>query len=75
MLDQKHDMCVNQSNDFAALVRYTNIRPKPRLFGLILRDDKKFDNIVYVEIFYIESKPVLHVVHEAAYFQSARCLS
>lgn len=47
---------------------------KPRRFKFTLRDDKDFNHTVYVDIFYIESKPVLHVVDEATNFQAAKWL-
>lgn len=41
-------------------------------FKFTLCDDKDFNHSLYTDIFYIESKPALHVVDEATYFQTAR---
>lgn len=47
---------------------------KPRRFKFTLREDKDFNHTVYADVFYINSKPILHVVDEATHFQSARWL-
>lgn len=47
---------------------------KPRRFKFTLRDDKDFNHTIYADIFYIEVKPVLHIVDEATYFQATRWL-
>lgn len=47
---------------------------KPRRFKFTLREDKDFNHTVYADVFYIEGKPILHVVDEVTYFQSARWL-
>lgn len=48
---------------------------KPRRFKFTLQDDKDFNHTVYADIFYINSKPILHVVDEATYFQSTKWLA
>lgn len=47
---------------------------RPRRFKFTLRDDKEFNHTIYADIFYIDKKPILHVVDEATYFQSAKWL-
>lgn len=47
----------------------------PRRFKFALRDDKEFNHTVFVDIFYVNKKPVLHVVDEATRYQAARWLS
>lgn len=44
---------------------------RPRRFKFTLRDDVEFNHNIYVDIFYIEGKPVLHVVEEGTRFQAA----
>lgn len=46
----------------------------PRRFKFVLRDDKDFNHTVFVDIFYIDKKPILHVVDEATRYQAARWL-
>lgn len=48
---------------------------KPRRFKFTLREDKDFHHTFYANMFYIEETPVLYIVAEATYFQSARWLS
>lgn len=48
--------------------------PAPRRFKFTLREDKKFNHSVFVDIFYIEKKPILHVVDESTRYQAARWL-
>lgn len=47
---------------------------KPRRFKFTLRDDKDFNHTVYADIFYIDAKPILHVVDEATNYQAAQWL-
>lgn len=47
---------------------------RPRRFKLILRDNVEFNQNIYVDIFYIDGKPVLHVVDEGTRSQAARWL-
>lgn len=46
----------------------------PGRFKFTLRDDREFNYCVYIDIFYIDSMPVLHVVDEATRFEAARFL-
>ncbi|KAI1002682.1 hypothetical protein K3495_g5517 [Podosphaera aphanis] len=46
----------------------------PSRFKFTLKDDVDFNHCIYIDIFYIESLPVLHVVNEATKFQAARWL-
>lgn len=47
----------------------------PCRFKFALREYKEFNHTVFVDIFYINSKPVLHVVVESIRYQAARWLS
>lgn len=47
---------------------------KPRRFKFTLREDKDFNHSIYADVFYIDGKPVLHVVDEATNFQAAKWL-
>lgn len=47
----------------------------PRGFKFSLRDDKDFNRTVFVNIFYTNSKPVLHAVDESTRYRAARWLS
>eukprot|EP00171_Calliarthron_tuberculosum_P004960 IDg4960t1 len=47
---------------------------KPRRFKFTLRDDRDFNHTIYIDIFYIDGKPILHVVDEATRYQAARWL-
>ena len=46
----------------------------PRRFKFALHDEKEFNGTIYVDVLYIDSRPVLHVVDEATNFQAARWL-
>jgi hypothetical protein len=46
----------------------------PGRFKFTLKDDCDFNYSVQVDIFYLDSKPVLHVVDEATLFTAARFL-
>lgn len=48
--------------------------PKPYRFRFTLLEDKEFNHSIYVDIFYIDSRPVLHVVDEATRYQAAQWL-
>ncbi len=47
---------------------------KPRRFQFTLRDDKDFNDSVYIDVFVIDCAPILHVVDEATRYQAARWL-
>eukprot|EP00171_Calliarthron_tuberculosum_P013661 IDg13661t1 len=44
---------------------------KPRRFKFTLRDDIYFNHTIYIDIFYIDGNPILHVVDEATRYQAA----
>ena len=46
----------------------------PRRFKFALHDDKQFNSTIYVDVLYINGRPVLHVVDEATNYQAARWL-
>ena len=46
----------------------------PGRFKFTLKDDCDFNYSVFIDVFYLESKPVLHVVDEATSFTAARFL-
>ena len=46
----------------------------PSRFNFIINDDIDFKYHIIVEVLYIESKPVLHIVDEATRFQAGRLL-
>lgn len=48
---------------------------RPRRFKFTLRVDVDFNHNVYIDIFYIDGKPVLHMVNEATRFQAAKWLT
>lgn len=45
---------------------------RPRRFKFTLRDDAQFKSTIYVDLFWIDKKTVLHVVDEATRYQAAR---
>ena len=47
---------------------------KPRRFKFTLREDKNFNEVIYVDIVTIDKKNALHVVDEATRYQAARWL-
>ncbi len=47
---------------------------KPRRFKFALRTDKQFNHTIYVDVLYIDRKPIFHVVDEATRYQAARWL-
>lgn len=47
---------------------------RPKRFKFELRADKDFNHTVYTEIFYIEGKPILHMVDESTRYQEGRWL-
>jgi len=49
-------------------------RQKPRRFKFTLRDEKNFNEVVYVDLVTINKKNALHVVDEATRYQAARWL-
>ncbi|KAI1007325.1 hypothetical protein K3495_g906 [Podosphaera aphanis] len=54
---------------------YQKHGPSPRIFKFSLRDnDCCFNQTIYVDVIFIESNPVLHVVDEATRFQAAQFL-
>jgi hypothetical protein len=46
----------------------------PRRFKFTLKDDCDFNYSIQVDIFYLDSKPVLHIVDEATLFTATRFL-
>lgn len=46
----------------------------PRRFKFTLRDEKFFNQSLYVDIFTLDKKPVLHIVDESTKYQAARWL-
>ncbi len=46
----------------------------PSRFRFTLKDDYDFNHCVIVDVMYLDSKPVLHVIDEATAFQAARFL-
>jgi len=46
----------------------------PSRFRFTLKDDCDFNHCVIVDVMYLDSKPVLHVIDEATAFQAARFL-
>lgn len=48
---------------------------KPRRFKVTIgTDDLRFNHIVAVDVMYINSRPVLHIVHEGTHFNAAQFL-
>lgn len=47
---------------------------RPHRFKFTIRDDKQFNQSIYVDIMTLERKPVLHIVDEATRYQAARWL-
>ena len=47
----------------------------PGRFKFNLREDIEFNHSIIVDIFYIQGKPVLHVVDEGTRYQAGRWLS
>ena len=47
----------------------------PRRFKFAYHDEKEFNHTIYVDVFYLNGRPVLHVVDEATKYQAARWLS
>lgn len=48
---------------------------KPRRFQVMIRkDDLHFNHIVAIDVMYINSRPILHLVDEATPFNSAQFL-
>jgi hypothetical protein len=47
----------------------------PRRFKFTLKDDRYFNYEILVDVMYLSSKPVLHVVDSSTAFQGARFLS
>jgi len=45
---------------------------KPRRFKFTLCDDVDFNHSIYIDIFYVDGDPILHVVDEATRYQAAR---
>lgn len=45
---------------------------KPLQFKFTLRDDKDFNDTIYVDIFHIDGKLILHILDKEKYFQTAR---
>lgn len=60
-----------QSKRAPGSVIHVRLTLKSRRFKFSLREDKFFNQIVFVDIFYIIKKPVLHVVEEATRYQAA----
>lgn len=56
-------------------VPWTIFSALPRGFQLTISDDAHFNSTVYVELFFIDKKTVLHMVDEATGYQAARWLS
>ena len=46
----------------------------PRRFKFAYHDENEFNHTIYVDVFYINGRPVLHVVDEATKYQAARWL-
>lgn len=50
------------------------LAPASHRFNFTLCDDKEFNHITIVDIFYIEKKPLLHVVDESTHYRAVRWL-
>ena len=48
---------------------------KPMRFKFTIRDDKEFNHTVFIDVLWLDSKPVLQLVDEATGFQAARFLT
>ena len=48
--------------------------PAPRRFKFTLKDDRNFNYEIFVDVMYLDGKPVLHVVDSATAFNGARFL-
>ncbi|KAI0994222.1 hypothetical protein K3495_g13960, partial [Podosphaera aphanis] len=46
----------------------------PRRFKFSFKDDREFNSCIYIDVLWIDEKPVLQVVDEATRFQAARWL-
>lgn len=46
----------------------------PRRFKFALREDKDFDRSVFLDIFCIDSEPIMHILDESTRYQAARWL-
>lgn len=49
-------------------------RAAPRRFKFSLHNDKEFNQTVFVDIFYIEKKPILRVIDKSTRYLAARWL-
>lgn len=47
---------------------------KPLRFKFTLCDEKELNHTIYMDVFYISSSPVVHVVHEVNNYQAAKGL-
>lgn len=78
----KHSELKNISADTRAMPEHITRRCKPCQtyaqtqwrFKFALREERGFNRTVLVDIFYIDSKQILHVVVESTRYQAARCL-
>lgn len=48
--------------------------PAPQRFKFTLKDDREFNYEIFVDVFYLDGQPVLHVVDSATSFHGARFL-
>lgn len=46
----------------------------PRRFKFTIRTEKNFNESIYIDVFFIDGKPILHVVDESTRYQAARWL-
>jgi hypothetical protein len=46
----------------------------PGRFKFTLKDDHNFNHTVYLDVFYVDNEPILHVIDESTRFQAARFL-
>ncbi|KAI0996015.1 hypothetical protein K3495_g12165 [Podosphaera aphanis] len=69
-----HREAIERLNKFCLICQKNG--QSPRRFKFSLHDDSiDFNHSIYIDIMYIDSKPVLHVVDEATRFQAARWLT
>lgn len=72
---------VNQDNrcTLKEISRLCNIcqleSPRPQRFKLTLRDDKKFNHTVFIDVFYLDKKPIMLVVDESTRYQAVRWIT
>lgn len=70
-----HDINFDEINQLNKYCKECQTNGKaPGRFKFTLKDDNDFNHTIFIDVFYLDNKPVIHMVDEATNFQNAKFL-